>query len=150
MLPAPSDPGDISKGRLPLDLSPLHYVLEITPDIYAENPPFTFSGSVSIRFEALATTSEIYLNAFGLVIPQVNIQIQTAPDSPVAADDPIFVDSTEDEEMHFFIISVDEDGIQEGAHYILNMTFSGIISLFGGLRRGSYDYVNGTKQVNMS
>ncbi len=148
MLPVPSDPGDISKGRLPLDLSPLHYVLEITPDIYSDDPPFSFSGSVSIRFEALATTSEIYLNAFGLDIPQGDIQIQTAPDSPVEADDPVFVDSTVDEEMHFFIISVDEDGIQEGAYYILNMTFSGTMSESGGLRPGTYDYVNGTKQVN--
>jgi len=95
------DEGDTSLGRLPTDLSPIHYVLELQPDIYKGEPPFFFNGSVSIRFGCQVATSVVYLNSKGLNIDGSSLNITTAPDSPVTAPDPGLVKYEEDNVLQF-------------------------------------------------
>ena len=99
------DEGDTSLGRLPTDLSPIHYVLELQPDIYTGEPPFFFNGSVSIRFVCQVATSVVYLNSKGLNIDGSSLNITTAPDSPVTAPDPGFVKYEEDNVLQFLKVT---------------------------------------------
>ena len=100
------DEGDTSLGRLPTDLSPIHYVLELQPDIYTGAPPFFFNGSVSIRFVCEVATSVVYLNSYELNIDGSSLSITTAPDSPITAPNPVFVKYEEDSTLQFLKVDV--------------------------------------------
>lgn len=53
--------------RLPRDLSPYHYNVEIRPDIYNKTLwDFSFDGIVSLYFTVINLTSLITVNAQGL------------------------------------------------------------------------------------
>lgn len=55
-------------GRLPRDLSPYHYNVELRPDIYNKTPCyFGFDGIVSIYFTVINSTNIITVNAQGLI-----------------------------------------------------------------------------------
>ncbi len=137
--PGKSDPGDTEQGRLPVELTPLHYTVVIQPDIYTFQPPYQFTGNVSIRFQCLQLASQLYLNSFGLTIPLETLRVYTAPDSPVPAPDPIVQFTSTDTQRHFYIVFVNQFGFQPGAEYIVNMTFSGFLGTNqGGLRHSTF------------
>jgi aminopeptidase N len=136
------DEGDTSLGRLPIELVPINYNLELRPDIYTGSPPFLFGGSVDIRFRCVDVTGIVYLNSVGLVIESVNISI--AADSPVTGPDPIPIRWELDDGLEFFKLFLD-DVLLVGAEYVITLTFSGTMNppTNGfGLYWGSYDDLN--------
>jgi len=54
---------DEADGRLPYTNIPYHYNLELTPDIYQDGPPFSFTGTVQIYFTAAETSSLVTVNS---------------------------------------------------------------------------------------
>ena len=94
--------GDTSLGRLPTDLWPIHYVLELQPDFYDEEPPFYFNGSVSVTFEVRNPTAIVYLNSRDLSIDDSSLYISMDPSSPVPGPDPVWLRAESDEELQFY------------------------------------------------
>ena len=99
------DEGDTSLGRLPTDLYPINYQLELQPDIYTGAPPFFFNGSVTIRVECEVPTNIVYLNSDGINIDHSSIDITVASDSPVSAPQPVYVRHDLDETLLFLKVS---------------------------------------------
>jgi hypothetical protein len=73
---------DVSDGRLPRQVIPFHYVIELAPDFYG-SLPFPFSGTVQISVRCDVATSSFILNYNSLTIGSVSIT--NHPESPVSA-----------------------------------------------------------------
>ena len=68
--------------RLPLKVNPLHYNLELTPDIYCDDPmKFTLIGHVSIIIKCAVATDVITLHINKL---EIDGDIRLFADSPSA------------------------------------------------------------------
>ena len=94
--------GDTSLGRLPTDLWPTHYILELQPDYYDEEPPFYFNGTVAITFEVRNPTSVIYVSNRRLLIDASSLYIAMDPSSPVPGPDPVWLRTEYDEALEFY------------------------------------------------
>jgi Peptidase M1 N-terminal domain len=118
---------DSQDGRLPLDLIPYHYNLDITPDFYLDAPPFPFEGIVSVSFECVQTTDVLTLNSRGLTITEVSVVI--SPDSPTNPPSPTVTGWTLEEAVDFLHISV-SNPFEPGAKYTATITYNGIANSY--------------------
>jgi cation transporter-like permease len=74
-------------GYLPRVVTPIHYNLEITTNIYETQPPFPFSGVVEVFVTAIVQTNFVILNSLNLEI--INIRIYADPDNEVRPPSPV-------------------------------------------------------------
>ena len=80
---------DEKDGRLPRPspFTPIHYNLELKPDIYRHEPPFPFSGRVSIYVRCEVETRTMTLNINGQNIVDQSIAVDSGTDQvPEIAD----------------------------------------------------------------
>jgi aminopeptidase N len=75
-------PKDLEDGFLPHNLDPIHYDLEIRPNIYTGAPPFTNNGHVHITFHVDEPTNQIVLNYRGLTIVEGSLDLESVDGSP--------------------------------------------------------------------
>ncbi|ELU05921.1 hypothetical protein CAPTEDRAFT_195049 [Capitella teleta] len=68
-------PKDLEDGRLPSAIEPMHYDIEIRPDIYTSQPPFYHSGHVNIYMRAVEATNQIVLNYKSLTIVEGSMRL---------------------------------------------------------------------------
>ncbi|ELU05917.1 hypothetical protein CAPTEDRAFT_195045 [Capitella teleta] len=61
-------PKSLEDGRLPTAIEPVHYDLEIRPDIYTSQLPFVHNGHVTILMHAVEATNQIILNYDSLTL----------------------------------------------------------------------------------
>ncbi len=117
-------------GRLPLDISPIHYNLEFTPDVYTGSPPFLFSGSVELHFRANSETLNIVLNSADLAIDEDGIELSVHPDSPEPAEDPVLSAVEEDPGMNFYTLTLQ---VHHNSSYLTSL-FTSYITISTGIR----------------
>ena len=107
--------------RLPLKVTPLHYDLELTPDIYTGDPDtFTFSGHVRIRVLCLESTNLITLHSNKLEIDGTVELLDQGPSQNVPMVDGI----EKDEERQFLLIKLD-GMLTVGQEYVIDISFHG-------------------------
>jgi aminopeptidase N len=133
---------DASNGRLPRDVEPFHYDLELQPDIYTGAPPFFFDGYVEIFIRALQVTNEIVLNQRRLNIVGINIGVD--PNTPVGSPSPILLNWSADNTTEFLTLGV-ANSLVIGAQYFLKIYFKGQLGSSGdGLYYDSYVDTDGS------
>ncbi|XP_025100513.1 aminopeptidase Ey-like [Pomacea canaliculata] len=130
--------------RLPTALRPLHYDLELIPDIYQANSSnFSFQGTVKIEFVCRNQTSDVILHAVDLTIVELDVQLRSWDPQ----DDPnilikSFQISKERETLELHLLRP----LQEKYRYLLTVTFRGqITDLFRSMYFSSYQENNQTK-----
>lgn len=100
----------ISKGddtyRLPPVAEPIHYDIELTPDLEKA----TFAGLVTIEITIIDATKIITLHQLNLDIKEEDVTITVVADwdNGVEVTKPLKPKLTFDKERHFVILSVDE------------------------------------------
>jgi aminopeptidase N len=67
---------DATPGKLPKTVVPLHYALDLTPDL----DKLTFSGSESVDIEVTTPTERLVLNAVDMTIEAAAIEGEAAPE----------------------------------------------------------------------
>jgi len=67
---------DATPGKLPKTVVPLHYALDLTPDL----DKLTFSGSESVDIEVTAPTERLVLNAVEMTIEAAAVDGEAAPE----------------------------------------------------------------------
>lgn len=127
---------DESDGRLPRHVKPIHYTLEVAPNIYLSGPPFPFTGHVEIIIECIEAANWVTLNAKGLAITNPTVIVD--PNTPVPSPSPVFLSFSLNEAADFLTLQFVNQMVV-GATYILKMDFNG--TLVPPTSRGIYyDY----------
>ena len=136
-------PGQSDEGyRLPSDLKPIYYDLDLAPDIYGDDPAtFSFQGHVGIVMECVSPTSTITLNAKNLSIAQSGVAVSGVTHAGTME----VVDmEMNDEEDRLSIVLSEE--LQKGEQYRVDIDFSGpLTNDLTGLYLSSY--VRGNETV---
>jgi hypothetical protein len=116
--PGPAEPpSSPSEWRLPGEVAPLHYKLEMVP--FLEVGAFTFQGREEITVETLVSTATITLHAKDLDIDPDSVRVNEA-----ATNDPIAIAGLNtDKEKDFLVISINGT-LAEGTNYIIAMQWS--------------------------
>ncbi len=110
---------DVSQGRLPGNLIPTHYDVEIEPNLYAVQPPFFgFRGEVSVAFECVEATRNIILNTDDIFVSVLSL------DSVPPGNAPEVVEGEFLSELQFGNLTLSGD-LVAGESYVLVMEFSG-------------------------
>ena len=123
-------------GRVPRDLLPYHYNIDVTPNFYLSSPPFPFDGTVSIWFECVQSTNILTLNSYGLSITGVTVTV--SQDSETRPPSPIVIGWTLYEEVDFLQVSV-VNRFEVGAKYVATFVYTGIVNPYEyGLYWDSY------------
>ncbi len=137
-----SSPGVIDV-RIPLDMYPLHYNLELKPDIYTGNPDtFRFDGSVEILLDCRVSTNVISLHVNKLNISTNSITLQTATGTTT---NQRVREVTRDMERQFLNVHLDQ-ALAQGQRYLLKIDFSGPLRPdLVGLYWSSYAYQGETR-----
>lgn len=127
--------------RLPTDLKPIHYTIELKPDIYLENTSdFTFEGKVSILINCLNATKDIVLNSKLLKITNVTVFYLSTSISVLG--------TSHDKELERLTISISEE-IQPGTNFTVYMDFEGpLTNDLNGLYYSTY--MKGEKAVHLA
>ncbi|CAH1790157.1 unnamed protein product [Owenia fusiformis] len=132
--------------RLPTNLHPHHYKVELYPDMYKQNPEdFEFTGSVEILLECKEPTDEVIFHIKALTIDDASIEFSEANG---AADGPKKQGQfEEDEERQFFIQKLDKPMVK-GKNYTIKMTFRAPLTKgLAGLYLSSYEEGGVTKYL---
>jgi aminopeptidase N len=116
---------DSADGRLPLDLIPVHYDLDIVPDFYDNEPPFEFLGTVAITFDCVTATSVLTVNSVRMDITDVGLSVSA--NSPISAADPVLTGFSLEPAADFLHINV-ESPFEVGAQYMVAITFNGTVN----------------------
>lgn len=133
---------DSTDGYLPRFVTPNHYELEITTDIYQPQPPFPFQGFVSIYFTCTVQTTIVILNSLNLRI--IGIRVFSDPENAVRPPSPILLQWSLDAQANFLIIEV-ANPFEVGFKYIFDITYDGYINSNGnGLHWRSYTDTDGS------
>ncbi|XP_013408526.1 uncharacterized protein LOC106172388 isoform X2 [Lingula anatina] len=104
--------------RLPADLMPSYYKLELRPDIYQDDPKgFNFSGKVDITMHCNNATNVIKLHIKSLTIDGVELVDMNGLPVP-------YTNTEEDKSREFFIVNLPQMLVQ-GMNYTLTLNFSG-------------------------
>ncbi len=115
-----STPGVIDV-RIPLDVYPLHYNLELRPDIYTGNPDtFRFDGRVEILLNCRVSTDVISVHSSKLNISTNSITLETSSRDTT---EQRIMQVTWDMERQFVVIHLDQ-ALDQGQQYILTLLFS--------------------------
>ncbi|ELT90858.1 hypothetical protein CAPTEDRAFT_38036, partial [Capitella teleta] len=135
--------------RLPSNLAPTHYNIELRPDIYNGEPPFPFDGSVEIFFTCREDTNQIVINSVGLVIEDGSMEFEPGEGTPSA---PEITSYELDPDRDFLFIDLDGD-LEVGQNFVLRMRFAGTLntaSLGAGAFWDSYHQDGETHYVVLS
>ncbi|XP_072037073.1 aminopeptidase N-like [Amphiura filiformis] len=129
----PTTPGNIwDNPRLPEDIIPLHYSIDLTIDL--DN--FTFSGTSSMQIMCISKTNVILLHGNQLTINTERVRLELADD--VVGMVPNVVDVRLYPENHFILVEL-EDTLEENVEYLLTVEFQGKLQDdLVGLYRSSY------------
>ena len=132
---------EVKDVRLPRNVSPFLYELEIFPDIYQANPAdFKFTGYVKIWIRTLEATSNITLHANKLTIDEATIFVGTN-ESLVP---PNVRSTSQDLDRQFYIIQL-ENLLEADRAYFVEMNYTGILADdLAGLYYSSYSRGNNT------
>jgi len=123
-------------GRVPRDMLPYHYNIDVTPDFYLSSPPFPFDGIVSVWFECVQANDVLTLNSYGLSVTAVTIAV--SQDSPTNPPSPIVIGWTLEEDVDFLHVSV-VNPFEVGAKYVATFEYTGIVNSYEyGLYWDSY------------
>ena len=120
---------DSLDGRLPRDLFPYHYDIDITPDFYRPEPPFPFNGTVSISFDCVQSTNVLTVNVYQLSVTSVTVSV--SPDSETTPPTPTVTGWTIEEAADFLHIDV-LNAFLPGAKYIATISYTGFVSIGTG------------------
>jgi aminopeptidase N len=115
---------DAIDGRLPRNVVPVHYNLEVRPNINLDQPPFPYEGDVQIYIRCVEPTNTVVLNFKDLNFR--NVGIVNDPNSPVPAPSPIFLSYTADSSTDFLTISF-VNSLVTDATYIVTISFVGVL-----------------------
>ncbi|KAK2183343.1 hypothetical protein NP493_315g04044 [Ridgeia piscesae] len=143
--PAPTRKPVPKDVRLPLNVHPQHYDVQLRPDIYGDDPgQFNFSGSVDIHVNCTRQTDTITLHTKQLDILRASIEIQMG--SGVSEEQsPKCVSWKEDKLREFLILSFDK-ALKPNFLYKLTIDFNGRIKRnLIGIYLSSYKQNNVTK-----
>lgn len=111
--------------RLPTDLHPTYYNLELKPDIYGDDPDkFQFEGYVEIFLNCTKSTSVIVVQVKDMTIPEHTIKVESVSPGHEA---PKWTSTEEDKVRQFFKVNLDGP-LTEGKQYVLKMRFMGPLS----------------------
>ena len=137
----PGQSEDDQSYRLPSDLKPIFYDLDLAPDIYGDDPAtFSFQGHVGIVIECVSPTSTITLNAKNLSISRSDVAV--SGESSGALLGVVDVELKEEEEMLSIALS---DRLVKGERYRVDIDFSGpLTNDLTGLYLSSYSRGNET------
>src|SRR6266853_6183209 len=121
---------DATPGKLPKTVVPLHYALDLTPDL----DKLTFSGSESVDIEVTTPTERLVLNAVDMTIEAAAVDGEAAPE--------ISTDTAAQTVTFAF-----PHAIAAGRHQ-LRISFAGRINRFGrGLFMVDYPTADGRKRM---
>lgn len=136
----PALPKDV---RIPPDLVPTYYNLELKPDIYSGDPDqFRHEGSVEIFLNCTKSTSVIIVHINDLTIDRSSIRVVSLTSGQSA---PRLRHTEEDKARQFYKVYLTGQ-LQEGHRYSLFMTFSAkLTNNLYGLYYSTYEE-NGVKQ----
>jgi len=84
-------------GRLPRNVLPMHYDIEIAPNFY-QALPFPFDGTVAIVVRCTVSSSSIVLNSKFLLIKTVSIEVD--PNSMVSVLPPSITSVSQNRTTH--------------------------------------------------
>ncbi|CAC5387007.1 ANPEP [Mytilus coruscus] len=127
--------------RLPLNLYPVLYELELQPFIYGSNPvDFYFKGKVKIEMECRRSTNEIVLhsNKLNIATSSVRIETMTPEQNPI-------IPTIEFDTVNQFLILKTNTQFVSGSSYSLYIEFSGpLLPDLAGFYQSSYQRGNDT------
>lgn len=132
--------GKVTDVRLPLNVYPIHYDLELKPDMYGLDPTaFTFEGSVKILVNCTRPTMNVTLHVNKLELSPVMF---TGMDGCAT---PQVLEQKEDKERQFLVVTFTSE-LQPGCKYTLETNFTGPLKDdLAGLYLSSY--LKGNKTV---
>ena len=117
-------PPDKHDGRLPRNVKPVHYKLELFPDLYGDDSQiFNFSGHVWIRIKCVSKINSVTLNINKLDIVDESVRFGPIIDTESS---PSFVRYETDAKWQFLTLFLDGDLIA-GTEYYLQMNFTGAL-----------------------
>ena len=132
--------------RLPPDVIPRHYNLELTPFIYGDDTKlFHFVGVVEIHVRCVKRTDTITLHLKELQVYNKSISLEALGGSSTAAA-PKWTSYKIDSQRDFFILQLD-NALEVGERYRLRMSFRGELpaNKLVGMYKLSYQQDNATK-----
>ncbi|ELU07531.1 hypothetical protein CAPTEDRAFT_213473 [Capitella teleta] len=118
-------PKNLEDGRLPTTIEPVHYDLEIRPDIYTGQPPFINTGHVDIIMRAVNATNQIVLNMESAMTLLDDTMLLASIDSPDPA--PSIVGWGVLPDLDFLVITLISD-LVPGRSYSLSVSFMAELS----------------------
>ncbi|XP_035669348.1 aminopeptidase N-like isoform X1 [Branchiostoma floridae] len=117
------------ESRLPSSLVPLHYQIQLQPDLNT----FTFTGSEQISIQCLESTNYILLNSRLLNITDGSVSLQTATGEDLNVERWFLYPENE-----FFVVQSTQS-LRKGESYVLSVSFSGLLmDDLRGFYRSSY------------
>lgn len=127
--------------RLPLNLYPVLYELELQPFIYETNPTdFYFSGTVTIEMECRQSTNEIVLHSNQLNITKSSVRIE-----PIAPGQNPIIPTIEFDTVNHFLVLKTNTQLVGGSNYSVYIEFRGpLLSRPPGFYQSSYQLGNDT------
>ncbi|CAG2231962.1 ANPEP [Mytilus edulis] len=127
--------------RLPLNLYPVSYDLELQPFIYDRNPAdFYFKGKVKIEMECRRSTNEIVLHS-----NKLNITTSSVTITPMSSGQSIINPTIEFDTVNQFLILKSNTQFIVGSIYTVYIEFTGpLLPDLAGLYQSSYKRGNNT------
>ncbi|XP_072036065.1 aminopeptidase N-like [Amphiura filiformis] len=137
----PQTPKNIwDNPRLPDDIVPLHYSIDLTIDL--DN--FTFSGTSSMQIMCISKTNVILLHGKQLTINTEKVRLELADDFVGTVPD--VIDVRLYPENQFILVEL-EDTLEANSEYLLTVEFEGKLQDdLVGLYRSSYTTPQGDKR----
>ncbi|KAL4216762.1 hypothetical protein ACF0H5_024485 [Mactra antiquata] len=144
---ATTAPPEVIDVRLPNDMEPLLYTVEIQPHIYDENPAkFFFNGSVSIKLHCVKNTNKITLHTNKLDITG-DIEVYEEND-PIES---LYESHSFDLDRQFLVVMTTKELTSSRNYFVHIRHFSGPLRLdYKGLYFSSYVQGNETKYIATS
>ncbi|XP_033739357.1 aminopeptidase Ey-like [Pecten maximus] len=145
--PPTPPPGPVRDVRLPTSVKPLHYVLQLRPEMYNNRPEtFTFNGTVAITVECNSATNNITLH-----IAQQNLTATPTVEAVTVGEiSPVVLNATKDTSRQFLILALDKP-LVVGSQYIIRLAFEDKLSnkVLLGLHVSTYkdEAANMTKYI---
>ena len=107
----------VSNWRLPMNLKPIHYTIELKPDIYAKTETdFYTEGHVIIQIACIKSTQDILIHSYKLNISNISVVVSSVTIT--------VLETSYDEENQMLTISLEEK-ILEGSNLTLKIEFQG-------------------------
>ncbi|XP_012288914.1 putative aminopeptidase-2 isoform X2 [Orussus abietinus] len=130
-----NDPTFTTEYRLPLDIIPKKYHIEVTPYFVVGN--FTFDGFVRINAEVQRATKTITLHANAINYSKVSVIVDKAP-RPIK-------NIKKQPKYHFWVIELESE-LPRGTSLLIEITYNGVLNTeMNGFYRSSYTNKKGRK-----